>query len=143
MYINRQNKIRVVTNDNRGPNKPTTASGIREFRGRSVGMGEERKRIVIPSYDSSANNSNNTSLLNNSYVVQPRVREERNKPAHGHNISFDQAAPSKTGGFQANPNLTMYYPELKSKKQKLVDFRGNTFYGSNMNGFNGRKVVLK
>lgn len=115
--------------------KPTTATGTREYRGRSIGGNtEDRKRVAIPSYDI-YNNANNTSVLNYSHI-EPRSRDERsnkreNNSAGAGNISFDFPQPQKKISYQ-DPNITMYFPESKGKK---TSGGGMTFYGTNFTGF--------
>lgn len=108
-----------------------------------MGLGEERKRPAIPSYDSTANNSNNTSLLNGS-VIESRGKDERiTGSRNSNNLSFDIPNLQKNSFHSQNPNLTMYFPESRAKKTRRPDVGGMNFYGTVFNGFPGKRTVLK
>ena len=124
-------RIKISSNDTRIPKPSTSAS--RE-RGRSMGIGEERLKM-IPAYDNSANTSVNTTfILNNSYIT------------NNNNYSIDIGAGNITVKSNATPGnpttlstLSNYQPDSTKAKRKIAtDFNSLNFYGT---GFNSKKIV--
>ena len=139
-YPMRQNRGRPVQSSGK-QSKPITA-GFREYRGRSIGGVVEERSVIVPSYDyGSANHSRNTSLIDYG-ELDGKKKKVGNITVLNHSILNDLSPGLKNNSILTQkPNLTMYFPDSKSKRPKN-EYPFDVFNGRNLNLFsNSRKPV--
>ena len=128
-----------ITNDTKIP-KPSSRSTSRE-RGKSMGIGDERLKVV-PAHENSGNTSVNTTfILNNSYITNNNNYSVDtgggvNTSVKSNTTSNSNNVPNITG----NSNMSStYQPDfIKVKRKIATEFSPLNFYGA---GLNSKKFI--